>query len=172
MVVGVLLLAVVVGVIYLFSVVAGQVSEIGAGATGTTAPCPTPAAVSEIIGSPLQDAGVPDELEAVPGFVGVTGCLYTAAQGADLDVTIISAPALIADEQIAEFTSEGENAGATVRPISVGDRGFAWSSEQKSAAIAVEGGRLVLVEIFTSGTGTLDDRTAAATRLLEDRLAQ
>jgi hypothetical protein len=162
-VVAVVVFAGIALVVYAGSVVVNTVGGIvGGGVIGTdTTSCPTAEDVSGIVGSTV---GAP-----IGGnLVGVAGCTYlSASPGEGLDVLVVSGPDLVADEQLTDFADEGATAGATVAPIPVGDRGQAWASAYKSAAIAVGDGRVVLVEIMPSGSGTLDDRTPAAIALLE-----
>jgi hypothetical protein len=162
-VVAVVVAAGVALVVYLGTVVVNTVGGIvDGGVIGTdTASCPTAEDVSGIVGSAVGDP--------IGGnLVGVAGCTYlSATPGEGLDVLVVSAPDLIADEQLTDFANEGTAAGASVQPIDVGDRGQAWASEYKSAAIAVDDGQVVLVEIMSSGAGPLDDRTPAAIALLE-----
>lgn len=162
-VVAVVVFAGIAFVVYLGSVVVNTVGGIAdGGVIGTdTSSCPTAEDVSGIVGSTV-DAPIGGNL------VGVAGCTYfSATPGEGVEVLVVSAPDLIADDQLTDFADEGATAGATVQPIPVGDRGQAWASEYKSAAIAVGDGRVVLVEIMSSGAGPLDDRTPAAIALLE-----
>lgn len=162
-VVAVVIFAGIAFVVYLGSVVVNTVGGIAdGGVIGTdTSSCPTAEEVSGIVGSTV-DAPVGGNL------VAVAGCIYLSTTPGDgVEVLVVSGPDLIADEKLGEFANEGTAAGATIQPIDVGDRGQAWASDYKSAAIAVGDGRVVLVEIMSSGSGTLDDRTPEAIALLE-----
>ncbi|MEJ3657488.1 hypothetical protein WEH80_31450 [Actinomycetes bacterium KLBMP 9759] len=155
------------GVAVFFVVQAAQrVSEsLGDGIIGSAPQnCPTAAEISTAVGSQVQ--------EAVGGtLIGTTGCIYVAADQSDgIDVNIVRSPALIADEQFADFVNEGTAAGAAPVDVALGDRGQAWASDRKSAAIGMANGRVVLVELMSAGSGSLGDRTAVAIELARKQL--
>lgn len=126
--------------------------------------CPTAADIEATVGSEVRDP--------VSGsLVGTTGCAYLAAdQESGVDVNIVVSPTLIVDEQLTDFADEGQVAGAAPKSIDVGERGQAWASDSKSAAIAVGGGRVVLVEIMSASGSPIGDKTSAAVSLLSDMI--
>jgi hypothetical protein len=167
---GCLIAAVVVGVLLLVGVgfaawaiyrVGSAVSDVTAGAT---AECPTETEVSTIVGSPVRKiVGV--------SVVVATGCSYEAVdRDSGADVQITTGPALIADDQLKSFESDAATQGVKSTPIPLGSRGRAYGGAQRSAAITVDGSRLVEVEVFGSN-GPIGDRQAAALALLQRMLA-
>ena len=167
---GCLIAAVVVGVLLLVGVgfaawaiyrVGSAVSDVTAGAT---AECPTETEVSTIVGSPVRKiVGV--------SVVVATGCSYVAVDSASgVDVQITTGPALIADDELKSFESDATTQGVESTPIPLGSRGRAYGGAQRSAAITVDGPRLVEVEVFGSN-GPIGDRQAAALALLQRMLA-
>ncbi len=167
---GCLIAAVVVGVLLLVGVgfaawaiyrVGSAVSDVTAGAT---AECPTETEVSTIVGSPVRKiVGV--------SVVVATGCSYEAVdRDSGADVQITTGPALIADDQLKSFESDAATQGVESTPIPLGSRGRAYGGAQRSAAITVDGSRLVEVEVFGSN-GPIGNRQAAALALLQRMLA-
>ncbi|MFC4947577.1 hypothetical protein [Pseudonocardia sp. GCM10023141] len=142
----------------------GDIAQGGIVGSATTS-CPAAAEISSAVGSTVR--------EPLGGsLVGATGCIYLAAdQTSGLDVNIVTAPDLIADDQLKDFANEGTTAGASPHPIPVGTNGSAWSSASKSAAIAVGGGKVVLVEIQATGQQqSIGDHTDVAIQLLKRTL--
>ena len=167
---GCLIAAVVVGVLFLVGIgfaawaiyrVGSAVSDVTAGAT---AECPTESEVSTIVGSPVRKiVGV--------SVVVATGCSYEAVDSSSgVDVQITTGPALIADDQLKSFESDAATQGVESTPIPLGSRGRAYGGEQRSAAITVDGSRLIEVEVFGSN-GPIGNRQVAALALLQRMLA-
>jgi hypothetical protein len=167
---GCLIAAVVVGVLLLAGIGFGawalyRVGSAVSGVTsGATAECPAEAEVSTIVGSPVKKVvGV--------SVVVATGCSYQAVdRGSGADVQITTGPALIADDELKSFESDAGTQGVQSTPIPIGSRGRVYGGEQRSAAITVDGSRLVEVEVF-GASGPIGDRQAAALALLQRVLA-
>jgi hypothetical protein len=157
-VVGMVLIAGVLGVYFLFRTVSNSVSDaVGGGALD----CPSAADISTLVGS---------EVDGPSGgnIVVASGCYYLP-QGPDdvIEVLIVSGSKLVADDEIASFENEGRVANADVRSIEVGDRGHAWASSTKSAAMAVGDQSLVSVEVQGKDFTEIPDKTEAAIAILE-----
>jgi len=166
---GCLIAAVIVGVLVLAGVGFGAwaLYRVGSAVSGVTsgaaAECPTESEVSTIVGSPVKKiAGV--------SVVVATGCGYEAldrSSGADVQIT--TGPALIADDELKSFESDAATQGVQSTPIPLGSRGRAYGGEQRSAAITVDGSRLVEVEVF-GASAPIGDRRTAALALLQRML--
>lgn len=140
--------------------VAGLAEDAGV-LPGGESRCPSAAEVSQVLGSAVTEA-------ADVSVVVAAGCTYLGTdRAAGLDVQITIGSGLIADEVFEDFRGEGAAAGAPVEPVPVGERGLAFSSEVKSAAIGHDGGRVVQVDITAAGTAPIGDRRQAAVTLLE-----
>lgn len=101
-------------------------------------------------------------------MVVAKGCYYLPKGPDDsIEVIIVSGSKIIADEEITSFENEGRAANAEVRSIDVGDRGQAFASATKSAAIAVGDKSLVSVEVQGKDFTTIPDKTDAAIAILE-----
>ncbi|WP_281688902.1 hypothetical protein [Pseudonocardia thermophila] len=157
-VVGVLLLVVLaVGGYFVYRAVSA-VSDV-AGGIGT-ADCPPAEEVSGIVGSKVS-------LAAGVSLGVASGCSYLADdRTGGIDVQITVGLAIVADEEMESFESDAATQGATVTPIPVGERGQAYGGQQRSAAIAVDGERLIEVEVFGAG-GPIGSKQQAAVALLE-----
>jgi hypothetical protein len=128
--------------------------------TGAGASCPSASDISGIVGKQLTG---PQSMT----LVGSTGCVYKAGAGESrLDVNLVIGPEFLADEKLREFADEGRAAQVEPESISVGRRGQAWTYPTKSAATAVGGGHLVLVEIMTSQQAPGGDKKDAAVAIL------
>jgi hypothetical protein len=139
---------------------ASRLAQGGVPGLGPAVSCPPAAEVSAAVGSPVREP-------QSGSLAGSTGCAYFAAgSGEGIDVNIVFGPELIADEQLEDFAGEGRVGGGEPESIPVGSRGQAWSHPTKSAAIAVGGGHVVLVEIMSTAGTPIGDRTAAAVDLL------
>ncbi len=157
-IIAVVVVAGVVGVYFLFRTVSDSVSGVvGGGALD----CPSAADISTLVGS---------EVNGPTGgnMVVASGCYYLP-KGTDdvIEVIIVSGSKLIANDEIVSFENEGRAANADVRSIDVGDRGHAWASSNKSAAIAVGDQSLVSVEVQGKDFTAIPDKTDAAIAILE-----
>jgi hypothetical protein len=157
-VVAVVLIAGVLGVYFLFRTVSNTVSDaVGGGELD----CPSAADISTLVGS---------EVNGPTGgnVVVASGCYYLPKGPGDvIEVIIVSGSKLVADDEIVSFENEGRAANADVRSIEVGDRGHAWASSTKSAAIAVGDQSLVSVEVQGKDFTAIPDKTEAAIAILE-----
>lgn len=161
-VVTVVLLAGVGVAIWAVARLATSVVDVATG--GGQIACPAEAEVSEIVGSRLTLAGS-------ASVVVASGCSYTATdRQRGVDVQITAGAALIADEEFRSFEGDAANVGGTVVPVGLGSRSAAFGGERRSGAIAVDGSRLVVVEVF-SADAPIGDKQAAAVRLLQRVLA-
>jgi hypothetical protein len=160
-VVAVVLIAGVLGVYFLFRTVSNTVSDaVGGGELD----CPSAADISTLVGSEVNEP-------TGGNMVVASGCYYLPKGPDDvIEVIIVSGAKLIADEEIASFENEGRAANADVRSIEVGDRGQAWASSTKSAAIAVGDQSLVSVEVQGKDFTAIPDKTEAAIAILEQAL--
>jgi len=157
-IVGVVLVAGVLGVYFLFRTVSNSVSDV-VGGGGLN--CPSAADISSLIGS---EVGGPTG----GSMVVASGCYYLPkGPEDDIEVIIVSGSKVIADDEISSFENEGRAANAEVRSIEVGDRGHAWASATKSAAIAVGDQSLVSVEVQGKDFTAIPDKTDAAIAILE-----
>jgi hypothetical protein len=123
--------------------------------------CPSAVEISTLVGS---------EVDGPSGgnMVVASGCYYLPKGPADvIEVIIVSGSKIIAEDEIASFENEGRAANADVRSIDVGDRGHAWASATKSAAIAVGDESLVSVEVQGKDFTAIPDKTEAAIAILE-----
>lgn len=157
-VVAVVLVAGVLGVYFVYRTVSNSVSDVVGGGELN---CPSAADISTLVGS---------EVNGPTGgnMVVASGCYYLPKGPDDtIEVIIVSGSKLIADDEIRSFESEGQAANADVRSIDVGDRGHAWASSTKSAAIAVGEQSLVSVEVQGKDFTTITDKTDAAIAILE-----
>jgi|SRR4051812_1288761 hypothetical protein len=146
------------GVYFLYRTAANTVSNV-VGGGGLN--CPSAADISTLVGS---------EVNGPTGgnMVVASGCYYLPKGPDDVvEVIIVSGSKIIADDEIASFTNEGTAANADVRPIDVGDRGHAWASGNKSAAIAVGDNSLVSVEVQGKDFTDIPDKTDAAIAILQ-----
>lgn len=157
-VVSVVLVGGVLGAYLIYRTVSESVSGV---LGGGKLDCPTAEEISTLVGSEVNGP--------TGGNVVVASGCYYLPNGPDdvLEVIIVSGSKLIADEEISSFESEGRAAGADVRSISVGDRGHAWASRTKSAAIAVGDQSLVSVEVQGKDFTEIPDKTDAAIAILE-----
>lgn len=157
-IIAVVVVAGVVGVYFLFRTVSDSVSGVvGGGALD----CPSAADISTLVGS---------EVNGPTGgnMVVASGCYYLPKGPDDvIEVIIVSGSKLIANDEIVSFENEGRAANADVRSIDVGERGHAWASSTKSAAIAVGDQSLVSVEVQGKDFTTIPDKTEAAIAILE-----
>jgi hypothetical protein len=157
-VVAVVLVGGVLGVYFVYRMVSNSVSGVVGGGELN---CPSAADISTLVGS---------EVNGPTGgnIVVASGCYYLPkGPGDTIEVIIVSGSKLIADDEIRSFESEGRAANADVRSIDVGDRGHAWASSTKSAAIAVAEQSLVSVEVQGKDFTTIPDKTDAAIAILE-----
>jgi len=148
----------VLGVYLVYRTVSNSVSNVVGGGDLT---CPSAEDISTLVGS---------EVNGPTGgnIIVASGCYYLPKGPDDtIEVIIASGSKLIADDEIASFESEGGAAGADVRSIDVGDRGHAWASSSKSAAIAVGDQSLVSVEVQGKDFTPIPDKTEAAIAILE-----
>ena len=148
----------VLGVYFVYRTVSNSVSDaVGGGELN----CPSAADISTLVGS---------EVNGPTGgnIVVASGCYYLPKGPDDtIEVIIVSGSKLIADDEIRSFESEGRAANVDVRSIDVGDRGHAWASSTKSAAIAVGEQSLVSVEVQGKDFTAIPDKTDAAIAILE-----
>jgi hypothetical protein len=101
-------------------------------------------------------------------MVVASGCYYLPkGPEDDIEVVIVSGSKVIANDEISSFENEGRAANAEVRSVDVGDRGHAWASSNKSAAIAVGDQSLVSVEVQGKDFTAIPDKTDAAIAILE-----
>jgi hypothetical protein len=148
----------VLGVYFVYRTVSNSVSDV---VGGGELDCPSAEDISTLVGS---------EVNGPTGgnMVVASGCYYLPKGPDDtIEVIIVSGSKLIADDEIRSFESEGRAANADVRSIDVGDRGHAWASSTKSAAIAVGEQSLVSVEVQGKDFTTIPDKTDAAIAILE-----
>ncbi len=132
--------------------------------SGTNVQCPSATQVSDVVGSRVALAGS-------AAVVIAAGCSYMSIdreQGTDVQITV--GPALIADEEFKSVESDAANEGVTVVPVPVGSRAAAFGGQRRSGAIAVDGGRLVEVEVFAA-KDPIGDKQVAAVGLLSLMLA-
>jgi hypothetical protein len=123
--------------------------------------CPSAVDISTLVGSEVNGP-------SGGNMVVASGCYYLPKGPDDvIEVIIVSGSKLIADDEIASFENEGRAANADVRSIEVGDRGHAWASSTKSAAIAVGDQSLVSVEVQGKDFTAIPDKTEAAIAILE-----
>jgi hypothetical protein len=157
-VVAVVLVGGALGAYFLFRAVSNSVSDV-VGGGGLN--CPSAEDISALVGSEVNGPTGGNLMVA-------SGCYYLPKGPDDvIEVIIVSGSKIIADDEIASFDSEGRAANADVRPIEVGDRGHAWASSNKSAAIAVGDQSLVSVEVQGKDFTTIPDKTEAAIAILE-----
>lgn len=140
---------------------AGRVGDIAKGGVIGSGEqvCPAASDVAAAVGSPVNTG---------PGgtIFGGTGCTYfSPTRDAGADVQIVVGPDLIADSVIDDFTSAAKAIDAPTESIPVGQRGQAYTTDSKSAAIAVDGGHVALVEISSVSTSLGDKRDAAVSLL-------
>jgi hypothetical protein len=146
------------GAYVLYRTVSNSVSNVVGGGELN---CPSAEDISTLVGSEVNGP-------TGGGMVVASGCYYLPKGPDDvMEVIIVSGSKLIADDQIASFESEGRAANANVRSIDVGDRGHAWASSTKSAAIAVGEQSLVSVEVQGKDFTAIPDKTEAAIAILE-----
>jgi hypothetical protein len=157
-IVAVVVTAGVVGVYFVFRTVSSSVSDV---VGGGELDCPSAADISTLVGSEVSGP-------SGGNMVVASGCYYLP-EGPDdvIEVIIVSGSKLIADDEIASFENEGRAANADVRSIDVGERGHAWASSSKSAAIAVGEQSLVSVEVQGKDLTAIPDKTEAAIAILE-----
>jgi hypothetical protein len=157
-VVSVVLVGGVLGVYLIYRAVSGSVSSV---VGGGKLDCPPAEDISALVES---------EVNGPTGgnMVVASGCYYLPKGPDDvIEVVIVSGSKIIVDEEISSFESEGRAAGADVRSIETGDRGHAWASQTKSAAIAVGEQSLVSVEVQGKDFAEIPDKTDAAIAILE-----
>ena len=156
-VVAVLLGGGAVGAYLVFRTVSNSVSNVVGGGELN---CPSAADISTLVGSEVNGP-------SGGNMVVASGCYYLPKGPDDVvEVIIASGSKLIADDQISSFENEGRAANADVRSIEVGDRGHAWASSTKSAAIAVGDQSLVSVEVQGKDFTAIPDKTDAAIAIL------
>ena len=156
-VVAVLLGGGAVGAYLVFRTVSNSVSNVVGGGELN---CPSAADISTLVGSEVNGP-------SGGNMVVASGCYYLPKGPDDVvEVIIASGSKLIADDQISSFENEGRAANADVRSIEVGDRGHAWASSTKSAAIAVGDQSLVSVEVQGKDFTAIPDKTEAAIAIL------
>jgi len=147
-----------VGAYLVFRTVSNSVSNVVGGGELN---CPSAADISTLVGSEVNGP-------SGGNMVVASGCYYLPKGPDDVvEVIIASGSKLIADDQISSFENEGRAANADVRSIEVGDRGHAWASSTKSAAIAVGDQSLVSVEVQGKDFTAIPDKTEAAIAILE-----
>jgi hypothetical protein len=158
LVVAIVLGAGALGAYFLFRTVSNSVSEVVGGGDLN---CPSAEDISALVGSEVNGP--------TGGNVIVASGCYYLPKGPDdvIEVIIVSGSKLIADDEIASFENEGRAANADMRSIEVGDRGHAWASSNKSAAIAVGDESLVSVEVQGKDFTAIPDKTEAAIAILE-----
>ncbi len=148
----------VLGVYLVYKTVSSSVSNV---VGGGELDCPSAVDISALVGSEVSGP-------SGGNMVVASGCYYLPKGPDDvIEVIIVSGSKLIADEQIASFENEGRAANADVRSIEVGERGHAWASSTKSAAIAVGDRSLVSVEVQGKDFTAIPDKTEAAIGILE-----
>jgi hypothetical protein len=148
----------VLGVYFVYRTVSNSVSNVVGGGELN---CPSAEDISTLVGSEVNDP-------TGGNIIVASGCYYLPKGPDDMiEVIIASGSKLIADDEIASFESEGRAANADVRSIDVGDRGHAWASSSKSAAIAVGDQSLVSVEVQGKDFTPIPDKTEAAIAILE-----
>ena len=148
----------VLGVYFVYRTVSNSVSNVVGGGELN---CPPAEDISTLVGSEVNDP-------KGGNIIVASGCYYLPNGPDDMiEVIIASGSKLIADDEIASFESEGRTANADVRSIDVGDRGHAWASSSKSAAIAVGDQSLVSVEVQGKDFTPIPDKTEAAIAILE-----
>lgn len=146
-----------VGAYLVFRTVSNSVSNVVGGGELN---CPSAADISTLVGSEVNGP-------SGGNMVVASGCYYLPKGPDDVvEVIIASGSKLIADDQISSFENEGRAANADVRSIEVGDRGHAWASSTKSAAIAVGDQSLVSVEVQGKDFTAIPDKTEAAIAIL------
>ena len=146
-----------VGAYLVFRTVSNSVSNVVGGGELN---CPSAADISTLVGSEVNGP-------SGGNMVVASGCYYLPKGPDDVvEVIIASGSKLIADDQISSFENEGRAANADVRSIEVGDRGHAWASSTKSAAIAVGDQSLVSVEVQGKDFTAIPDKTDAAIAIL------
>jgi hypothetical protein len=151
----------VLGVYIVYRTVSNSVSNVVGGGELN---CPSAEDISTLVGSEVNDP-------TGGNIIVASGCYYLPKGPDDMiEVIIASGSKLIADDEIASFESEGRAANADVRSIEVGDRGHAWASSSKSAAIAVGDQSLVSVEVQGKDFTPIPDKTEAAIAILESVL--
>jgi len=156
--VAVVLIAGVLGVYFLFRTVSNSVSNVLAGGELN---CPSAVDISTLVGSEVNGP-------SGGNMVVASGCYYLPKGPDDvIEVIIVSGSKLVADDEIASFENEGRAANADVRSIEVGERGQAWASSTKSAAIAVGDQSLMSVEVQGKDFTAIPDKTEAAIAILE-----
>jgi hypothetical protein len=157
-IVGVVLVAGVLGVYFLFRTVSNSVSDVvGGGALN----CPPAEEISTLIGS---EVGGPTG----GSMVVASGCYYLPkGPDDDIEVIIVSGSKVIANDEISYFENDGRAANGEVRSVDVVDRGHSLASSNKSAAIAVGDQSLVSVEIQGKDFAAIPDKTDAAIAILE-----
>jgi hypothetical protein len=146
------------GIYLVYRAVSNSVSNV-VGGGGLN--CPSAEDISALVGSDVNGP-------TGGNIVVASGCYYLP-KGPDfvIEVIIVSGSKLVADDEIASFENEGRAANADVRSIDVGDRGHAWASSTKSAAIAVGDQSLVSVEVQGKDFTEIPDKTEAAIAILE-----
>jgi hypothetical protein len=157
-VVAVVLAGGVLGVYLVYRTVSDSVSNV---VGGGDLDCPSAVDISTLVGS---------EVNGPSGgtMVVASGCYYLPKGPGDvIEVIIVSGSKIIADDEIASFENEGRAANADVRSIDIGERGHAWASSTKSAAIAVGEQSLVSVEVQGKDSTAIPDKTEAAIAILE-----
>ncbi len=148
----------IVGVYFVYRTISNSVSNVVGGGELN---CPSAEDISTLVGSEVNDP-------TGGNIIVASGCYYLPKGPDDMiEVIIASGSKLIADDEIASFESEGRAANADVRSIDVGDRGHAWASSSKSAAIAVGDQSLVSVEVQGKDFTPIPDKTEAAIAILE-----
>ena len=148
----------VLGVYLVYRTVSSSVSNV---VGGGQLDCPSAAEISTLVGSEVNGP-------SGGNMVVASGCYYLPKGPDDvIEVIIVSGSKLIADDEIASSENEGRAANADVRSIEVGDRGHAWASSSKSAAIAVGDESLVSVEVQGKDFTAIPDKTEAAIAILE-----
>ena len=146
-----------VGAYFVYRAVSGSVSGVIGGAQMN---CPTAEDISSLVGSEVTGPTRANVIVA-------SGCNYSAKGPDDmLDVIITSGSKIITDEEVASFESECRAANAEVRSIGVGDRGHAWASQHKGAAIAAGDHSLVTVEVQGKNFADIPDKSDAAIAIL------
>lgn len=158
-VVAVLLLAAVGVGVYFFYRLANTVTDVATGGASQLT-CPSDAQVSQIVGSPVT-------LTVSGSLYVAAGCSYLAAdRERGVDVQITTGVSIIADEQYTSFQGDAATQDVAVTQIPVGERGQAYGGSRRSAAITVDGSRLIEVEVFSAGE-PIGDKQAAAVALLQ-----
>jgi hypothetical protein len=123
------------------------------------APCPPPAAIEKVVGSPVMARSTTSDF-----------CVYELmGRNRGVFTTLKFQPATRADDVFADIRKKVKVKGAAAQPdrLSVGDGGWGYTSGGRSEAAAVSQGRLYHVEIDDTQLGNLNLPQDAAARIIE-----